>query len=100
MSDVTFSKPLRHLRAVALGVSPHTGEGTAVMSKSSLAVAFAVLVGWSALGWSGGTAAADLSKPIILVAKPELHDEMYGSTIIVVAPVGGDQHVGFIVNRA
>jgi putative transcriptional regulator len=65
------------------------------MSKSSLAVAFAVLVGWSGLA-----IAADLSKPVILVAKPELQDELYGSTIIVVAPVGGDQHVGFIVNRA
>ena len=70
------------------------------MSKSSLTVALAVLVGWSGLGWYGETAAADLSKPVILVAKPELQDELYGSTIIVVAPVGGDQHVGFIVNRA
>jgi putative transcriptional regulator len=65
------------------------------MSKPSLAVAFAVLIGWSALA-----GAADLSKPIVLVAKPELRDELYGSTVIVVAPLGGDQHIGFIVNRA
>jgi putative transcriptional regulator len=65
------------------------------MSKSSLAVAFAVVLGWCALA-----AAADLSKPIVLVAKPELRHELYGSTIIVVAPLGGDQHVGFIVNRS
>ena len=31
--------------------------------------------------------------------KPELVDQLYGSTILVVTPVGGDQHVGFIVNR-
>ncbi|HSU77478.1 MAG TPA: YqgE/AlgH family protein [Burkholderiales bacterium] len=43
--------------------------------------------------------AADLSKPLILVAVPELHDPVYGATVIVVAPVGGDQHIGFIVNR-
>jgi putative transcriptional regulator len=43
--------------------------------------------------------AADLSKAVILVAKPELTDAVYGSTILVVAPVGDDQHVGFIVNR-
>jgi len=43
--------------------------------------------------------AADLSKPLILVAAPELHDPVYGATVIVVAPVGGDQHIGFIVNR-
>lgn len=43
--------------------------------------------------------AADLSKPLILVAVPELQDPVYGSTVIVVAPVGDDQHIGFIVNR-
>jgi putative transcriptional regulator len=65
------------------------------MSKSSLAVAFAVLLGWSALA-----AAADLSRPVILVAKPELRDPLYGATILVVTPLAGDQHVGFIVNRS
>jgi putative transcriptional regulator len=43
--------------------------------------------------------AADLAKPLILVAAPEMHDPVYGKTVIVVAPVGGDQHIGFIVNR-
>jgi putative transcriptional regulator len=43
--------------------------------------------------------AADLSKPLVLVAKPELRDQVYGSTVLVVTPLGGDQHVGFIVNR-
>ena len=43
--------------------------------------------------------AVDLSESMILVAKPELVDQLYGSTILVVTPVGGDQHAGFIVNR-
>jgi putative transcriptional regulator len=43
--------------------------------------------------------AVDLSKSMILVAQPELVDQLYGSTILVVIPVGGDQHAGFIVNR-
>ncbi|HYY61890.1 MAG TPA: YqgE/AlgH family protein [Burkholderiales bacterium] len=43
--------------------------------------------------------AADLSKPLILVAAPELHDPVYGATVIAVAPLGGDEHIGFIVNR-
>jgi len=64
------------------------------MRKSGLALMSAVLLGWSALA-----GAADLSKPVILVAKPELRDELYGSSILVVTPLGGDQHVGFIVNR-
>jgi putative transcriptional regulator len=43
--------------------------------------------------------AADLGKPLILVAKPELRDQLFGASVLVVAPLGGDQHVGFIVNR-
>jgi hypothetical protein len=42
---------------------------------------------------------ADLSESMILVAKPELVDQLYGSSVLVVTPVGPDQHVGFIVNR-
>jgi len=43
--------------------------------------------------------AVDLSKSMILVARPELADQLYGSTILVVTPMGGEQHAGFIVNR-
>jgi putative transcriptional regulator len=43
--------------------------------------------------------AVDLSKSMILVAKPELVDQLYGSSILVVTPVGNDQHAGFIVNH-
>jgi putative transcriptional regulator len=44
-------------------------------------------------------AAADLDQPLILVAKPELRDQIFGASVLVVAPLGGDQHVGFILNR-
>jgi putative transcriptional regulator len=43
--------------------------------------------------------AADLTAPVILIAKPELRDRFYGQTIIVARPLGDDQHIGFIVNR-
>ena len=43
--------------------------------------------------------AADLSKTLILVAKLELTDALYGATVLVVTPLGGDEHIGFIVNR-
>src|SRR5262245_11238299 len=43
--------------------------------------------------------AAELSEPLILVAKPELRDNVYGGSILVVRPLGDDGHVGFIVNR-
>jgi putative transcriptional regulator len=65
------------------------------MKRSIHAGMFALLLGTSAVA-----AAADLSKPLMLVAKPELRDEVYGASVVVVAPIGGDQHIGFIVNRA
>ena len=51
------------------------------------------------LGWSALLQAADLSAPLVLVAKPELRDNVYGASVLVVRPVGGGQHVGFIINR-
>lgn len=44
-------------------------------------------------------AAADLGAPVILVAKRQLEDRLYGATILVARPIGQDQHIGFIVNR-
>ena len=54
----------------------------------------AALFAWSALA-----GAVDLEKPLILVAKPDLRDPLYSSSVLVVAPLGAGQHVGFIVNR-
>jgi putative transcriptional regulator len=53
----------------------------------------------AALAWSAMSHAADLTEPLILVAKPELRDNVYGASILVVRPLGDDAHVGFIVNR-
>jgi putative transcriptional regulator len=36
---------------------------------------------------------------IVLVAKRNLQDKIYGSTILVAKPVGNDRHVGFILNK-
>jgi putative transcriptional regulator len=45
-------------------------------------------------------AAADYSdESVILVAKRQLRDKLYGATILVARPIGNDQHIGFIVNR-
>jgi putative transcriptional regulator len=49
--------------------------------------------------WTLSAAAADISEPVILVAKPQLSDRFYGATILVARPIGNDQHIGFIVNR-
>ena len=53
----------------------------------------------SVLAWSSPLVAADLSKTLILVARPELTDAFYEATVLLVTPLGGDQHVGFILNR-
>ncbi len=36
---------------------------------------------------------------IVLVAKRNLQDKVYGSTILFAKPVGNDRHVGFILNK-
>jgi putative transcriptional regulator len=67
------------------------------MSKRNvLPILAAVLLGC----FAGLAQAADLSRTVILVAKPELRaDPVYGSAILVVTSIGGEQHAGFIVNR-
>jgi putative transcriptional regulator len=50
-------------------------------------------------GFIPAAGAADVDRPLVLVAAPELRDPLYGAAVLVAAPVGGDQHVGFIVNR-
>ena len=66
------------------------------MSKRNvLPVVLAVL-----LACFGGLAKAQPSGTMVLVAKPELRaDPVFGSTILVVTAIGGEQHAGFIVNR-
>lgn len=41
---------------------------------------------------------SDVSQPVLLVANPKL-GEFYGQTVLIVRPIGNDQHIGFIVNR-
>lgn len=44
-------------------------------------------------------AAEPSHEPVILVAKPQLRDRLYGATILIVKPIGNRQHVGLIVNK-
>ena len=59
-----------------------------------LMAACAAVVAWSPPGRT-----AEISESIILVAKRHLDDKLYGSTILIARPIGGDRHVGFIVNK-
>ena len=51
------------------------------------------------LSWAEPALPADPSRTVLLVAKRQLTDPFYRSTVLVVRPMGGDQHIGFILNR-
>ncbi|MBV9191670.1 MAG: YqgE/AlgH family protein [Betaproteobacteria bacterium] len=59
------------------------------------ALAFAVL-----FAVCSALQAQDLSRPIVLAATPALQDPFYAGSVVIVAPLGGDQHIGFIINKA
>jgi putative transcriptional regulator len=59
-----------------------------------IAVALAALVAWATPGH-----AASPAETVILVAKRQLNDPFYKSTVLIARPMGGDQHVGVIINR-
>ncbi|HVJ24731.1 MAG TPA: YqgE/AlgH family protein [Burkholderiales bacterium] len=53
-----------------------------------------------AIAFASPARPADPSEdPIILIAKRQLQDKLYGSTILIARPIGGERHVGFIVNK-
>jgi putative transcriptional regulator len=52
-----------------------------------------------AIAWASPARPADHSEPIILIAKRQLQDKLYGSTILIARPIGADRHVGFIINK-
>jgi putative transcriptional regulator len=53
-----------------------------------------------AIAWAAPAQSADPDDDsIVLVAKRQLQDRLYGSTILIARPIGADRHVGFIVNK-
>jgi putative transcriptional regulator len=52
-----------------------------------------------AIAWASPVRSADLDESIVLVAKRQLQDKLYGSTILLARPIGADRHVGFIINK-
>ncbi|HZO03009.1 MAG TPA: YqgE/AlgH family protein [Burkholderiales bacterium] len=53
----------------------------------------------AAIAWSSPARPAELSDSIVLVAKRQLQDKLYGSTIVLARSIGADRHVGFIINK-
>jgi putative transcriptional regulator len=48
---------------------------------------------------SAARAKDDIEGPVILVARPDFNDPLFGSTVLIVIPIGNRQHLGFIINR-
>lgn len=61
-------------------------------------LAFCLPVALAAMPAANAMEPAEISKPVLLVANPKL-GEFYGHTVLIVRPVGDQQHIGFIVNR-
>lgn len=40
-----------------------------------------------------------IDEPVMLIATPELRDHLFGATVLLVTPIGGGQHIGFIINH-
>jgi len=57
------------------------------------AAAAALSLGWAVQAPAAGPDA------VMLVAKPGLRGPVFGSSIILVKPIGGNRHIGFIVNK-
>jgi putative transcriptional regulator len=61
---------------------------------SSIVAVVVITAIYAPLAWS-----ADLADTVVLVAKRQLHDRIYGSSVLLARPIGEERHVGFIVNK-
>jgi putative transcriptional regulator len=68
------------------------------IAKNSVAVLLVLTLAVVNVVWAAPTLGAE-NETIVLVATPELHDPLYGETILIAKPLQGGQHLGFILNR-
>ena len=70
------------------------------MNTHSIPALFMAACAIAAIAFASPARPADpVADPIILVAKRQLQDKLYGSTILIARPIGAERHVGFIVNK-
>src|SRR5438105_2298728 len=69
------------------------------MKTRRIPLSFLLLAALAALlSWAGPAGAAESSQALVLVAKRQLTDPFYRSTVLLVRPMG-DLHIGLILNR-
>ena len=67
--------------------------------RSSIPALFMAACAIFAIFLSAPARPSDLGDSMILIAKRQLQDRLYGSTIVLTRPIGADRHVGFIINK-
>ncbi len=66
----------------------------------SLPAVFLAACAILAIAWAAPARAADAGDDsILLVAKRQLQDKLYGSSVLLARPIGAARHVGFIMNK-
>jgi putative transcriptional regulator len=53
----------------------------------------------AAIAWLAPARAEDSDESMILIAKRQLKDRLYSSSILIARPIGAERHVGFIINK-
>ena len=67
--------------------------------RSSIPALFMAACAIMAIFFAAPARPSDLGDSMILIAKRQLQDRLYGSTIVLARPIGADRHVGFIINK-
>jgi putative AlgH/UPF0301 family transcriptional regulator len=63
-------------------------------------VAIAATIALATYLWSHSVIAQGrIDEPVILVATPALHDQLFGASVVIATPLGNGQHIGFFLNR-
>jgi hypothetical protein len=68
------------------------------IARSSVTALFVLMLVVVTVVWTAPTLGAEY-ETVVLVARPQLQDPLYGETILIAKPLEGGQHLGFILNR-
>lgn len=70
-------------------------------ARSRISRALAFMLPFLAIAWIAPSHGAILpdAETVLLVARPEFRDPMYGETILIARSIGQGRHVGFILNK-
>jgi putative transcriptional regulator len=68
-------------------------------ARNRITAALALVLPVLATAWTAPGYGAELPDTVLLVARPELQDPVYGETILIAWPAEQGRHCGFILNK-